>query len=632
MSFKEEPRSPLQPPTYGNLITILSIDGGGVRGIIPSVILEFLETELQKLDAKDVKDFYIQHCPKIFPHDSKHHRFAAATKVVKALSGPKYDGEHLHKVIRETLKEKQLHETLTNVVIPTFDIKYLQPMIFSSYQIQKNPSLDATLSDICIGTSAAPTYLPSHSFQTKNSEGKFLKEFNLIDGAITANNPTLVAISEVTNEITSGSANFFPIKPTEYGRFLVLSLGTGSPQFQEKYDATKSSSWGILGWLAGGGSTPLVDVFTQASGDMVDYHISTVFKALHSQENYLRIQDDTLSGDLTSMDLATHENLENLVKVGQELLKKQVTKVNFGTGISEPYHHTTNEMALIKFAKILHQEKNIQKNPSLDATLSDICIGTSAAPTYLPSHSFQTKNSEGKFLKEFNLIDGAITANNPTLVAISEVTNEITSGSANFFPIKPTEYGRFLVLSLGTGSPQFQEKYDATKSSSWGILGWLAGGGSTPLVDVFTQASGDMVDYHISTVFKALHSQENYLRIQDDTLSGDLTSMDLATHENLENLVKVGQELLKKQVTKVNFGTGISEPYHHTTNEMALIKFAKILHQEKNVRELRSPSTNRGRITREESMKEQTTLSQRTPALSNAIHHSLPDLYKLNPN
>lgn len=76
----------------------------------------------------------------------------------------------------------------------------------------------------------------------------------------------------------------------EYGRFLVLSLGTGSPEFQEKYDATKSSSWGVLGWLAGGGSTPLVDVFTQASCDMVDYHISTVFQALHSQENYLRIQ------------------------------------------------------------------------------------------------------------------------------------------------------------------------------------------------------------------------------------------------------------------------------------------------------------------------------------------------------
>ena len=65
---------------------------------------------------------------------------------------------------------------------------------------------------------------------------------------------------------------------------------------------------------------------------------------------------------------------------------------------------------------------------------------------------------------------------------------------------------------------------------------------------------------------------------------------------------------------------------------MHIYRFAKILHQEKNVRELRSPSINRGRITREESMKEQTTLSQRTPALSNALHHSLPNLSKLNPN
>ncbi|GMP81076.1 hypothetical protein CsSME_00035914 [Camellia sinensis var. sinensis] len=101
----ESPKSPLQPPTYGNLITVLSIDGGGVRGLIPGTILGFLESELQKLDgedariadyfdviagtstgglvtamltapneknrplfaAKDIKNFYLDNCPKIFP-------------------------------------------------------------------------------------------------------------------------------------------------------------------------------------------------------------------------------------------------------------------------------------------------------------------------------------------------------------------------------------------------------------------------------------------------------------------------------------------------------------------------------------------------------------------------------------
>lgn len=37
----------VQPPTFENLVTILSIDGGGIRGIIPGIILNFLEFELQ---------------------------------------------------------------------------------------------------------------------------------------------------------------------------------------------------------------------------------------------------------------------------------------------------------------------------------------------------------------------------------------------------------------------------------------------------------------------------------------------------------------------------------------------------------------------------------------------------------
>ena len=43
----ESPKSPLQPPTFGDQITVLSIDGGGIRGIIPATILAFLESELQ---------------------------------------------------------------------------------------------------------------------------------------------------------------------------------------------------------------------------------------------------------------------------------------------------------------------------------------------------------------------------------------------------------------------------------------------------------------------------------------------------------------------------------------------------------------------------------------------------------
>ena len=51
--------------------------------------------------------------------------------IANIFSGPKYDGKHLHSIINEKLGEPQLRSTLTNVVIPTFDIKNLQPTIFS---------------------------------------------------------------------------------------------------------------------------------------------------------------------------------------------------------------------------------------------------------------------------------------------------------------------------------------------------------------------------------------------------------------------------------------------------------------------------------------------------------------------
>ncbi|KAF0908531.1 hypothetical protein E2562_026322 [Oryza meyeriana var. granulata] len=155
-------------PSYGSIVTVLSIDGGGVRGIIPGTILAFLEEKLQKLDgpeariadyfdviagtstgglvtamlaapndqgrplfaAKDIDGFYLEHCPKIFPPRSN-----GPMGLFKSMSGPKYDGKYLHSVVRELLREKRMNQTITNVVISTFDIKLLQPIIFSRFDV-----------------------------------------------------------------------------------------------------------------------------------------------------------------------------------------------------------------------------------------------------------------------------------------------------------------------------------------------------------------------------------------------------------------------------------------------------------------------------------------------------------------
>lgn len=93
------------PQKHQRYVTVLSIDGGGIKGILPAVILERLESQLQELDgkeariadyfdviagtstgglvtamltapdennrplyaAKDIKPFYLDNCPMIFP-------------------------------------------------------------------------------------------------------------------------------------------------------------------------------------------------------------------------------------------------------------------------------------------------------------------------------------------------------------------------------------------------------------------------------------------------------------------------------------------------------------------------------------------------------------------------------------
>lgn len=394
----ERSKSVLQPPAFGNLITVLSIDGGGIRGLIPAIILDCLETELQKLDGEDariadyfdmiagtstgglitamltapneekrplftakaIKKFYLQKCPKIFPQDS----CSSLTKFVKNFFAPLYDGKYLHDCIRKKLPNIRLEDTLTNVAIPTFDISTLQPTIFSSYKMKKKPYLNALLSDICIGTSAAPTYLPPHHFETTDDNGE-KHEFNLVDGGVAANNPTLIAMGEIAKELIHKNNAFHAPQSLEYNKFLVISIGTGECKKKWNYNPDDASKWGLLKWwYNANGSVPLLDIFTQASTDMVDIHLSVVFKALGVENNYLRIQEDGLKHSLSELDRATTDNLKELTDAGEALLQKRVSRVDLDTGKFIPCSEKTNEEALKEFAKQLSEEKKLRDHQS----------------------------------------------------------------------------------------------------------------------------------------------------------------------------------------------------------------------------------------------------------------------------
>ena len=53
----------------------------------------------------------------------------------RVFPGPLFDGEPLHNITRELLRDTRLSQTLTNVVIPTVDLKTQKPVIFSNYKV-----------------------------------------------------------------------------------------------------------------------------------------------------------------------------------------------------------------------------------------------------------------------------------------------------------------------------------------------------------------------------------------------------------------------------------------------------------------------------------------------------------------
>jgi hypothetical protein len=121
-----------------------------------------------------------------------------------------------------------------------------------------------------------------------------------------------------------------------YENILVLSVGTGMAKMELKYTAADCNDWGVIGWLNKHGNHPLIDFFSQASADIVDMDAQMLFGVLGCQDNYLRIQTETLTGDALLMDCTTKSNMESLMEIGKKLLKESVARVNIDKGCTSP--------------------------------------------------------------------------------------------------------------------------------------------------------------------------------------------------------------------------------------------------------------------------------------------------------
>jgi patatin-like phospholipase/acyl hydrolase len=385
-------------------LTILSIDGGGVRGIIPTIQLIELENKLQELDgpdsrlvdyfdlvagtstgslvasmitipnpkdptrprfcAADVTEVYINKSSTIFPPSTG--PFGQLWKTIVSMFGPKYSAKGLESVLETQLGDDPLSIPLTSVLIPSFDINTQQPVLFSSWQAKRNPLENPPLKLVCQASTAAPTYLPAVQFSFPDPAGgahPHTRQFNMVDGGVAVNNPTYVGITQAIKELKSGGPCAERVTYKNFSDLLVLSLGTGSNP--TGYSAKDAAKWGALKWVLNNGSSPLINTAFDASADMVDYNLSIMFNARESGLNYLRIQTDALSGTLAELDNATPQNLARLKALGLSLLNAPVSERNFLTGKITPIPNAgTNRDALHRFARWLSEERKARKvNP-----------------------------------------------------------------------------------------------------------------------------------------------------------------------------------------------------------------------------------------------------------------------------
>ncbi len=297
---------------------VLSIDGGGVRGIIPARLLQALEEKTQKpiselfdlivgtstgglialgltcpgkqkpqYTAKAIVDVYLNQSKNIFKHSWLH-----KLRCGGGLWGAKYARSSYDAVLQQLFEDRALSEALCPVGLPAYSLLEGAPSLFCSRLAKQK--VDFLMRDIAGATSAAPTYFPPKQFT--DSLGKKYME---ADGGLFANNPESIGITE--------SYSLVPGLRRENIR--LLSIGTGRPKLAQP--ASKLTDAGVIGWIM---KANLIDIMMDADSKWYSDEVG----ALYSDS--MRIQVP-ITQELSAMDNAEDSNLQGLLQVAEKFIE-----------------------------------------------------------------------------------------------------------------------------------------------------------------------------------------------------------------------------------------------------------------------------------------------------------------------
>jgi len=302
------------------MVDVLSIDGGGIRGLIPALVLEKIEQDTgrptaelfdliagtstggilacgltapestsrkteaspsPRYDAGTLADLYRERGTEIF--DRSLWRKAAT---LCGLFDAKYDHTGLEVVLNDYFGNEPLGNSVTSVMVSAYDIQAREPYFFMSW---RSPDETVPTRRAARATSAAPSYFAP----TNVAVGGVQRV--LVDGGVFANNPAVSAYAE--------ARKYYPREEIR-----VVSIGTGNSTEPIQYG--EAEEWGTLGW-----ATSTMDIVFDGVSDAANYQLRHMVG-----DQFERFQVP-LEAARDVMDDASPENLARLEEDAERLME-----------------------------------------------------------------------------------------------------------------------------------------------------------------------------------------------------------------------------------------------------------------------------------------------------------------------
>ena len=323
---------------------ILAIDGGGIRGLVPAAILDYLEKKINsiketktikigscvdlvggtstgsivgslmllpceknskvpKYTMEEITQMYIEMGPDVFKSHFWHN-----VKTLWGLFGPKFPASNVEPDLLRMMDHYKLKDLVKPCLFNAYDIDKRRVNIYTNHDSGQKYS-DYYVKDVIRGSTAIPAYFPPALFNVG------IETNTLVDGGVFANNPSMVSYIEAIKENRKQKGKNGRKSPHS---IIVISLGTGNSQ-RKKFPYSKAKKWGMVNWVF-----PIIDILLSGSSDVVDYEMTKLFEAYSASDNYIRINPPLHFSTAPSTD-ASKENITNLLKDSAAYIKENQT-------------------------------------------------------------------------------------------------------------------------------------------------------------------------------------------------------------------------------------------------------------------------------------------------------------------